>query len=180
MTLRHSRFLSLAVLGSLALGAGAAWACDATKSAKATACAPKAATTVTASTGKSAVPARAVNATRKAAPAAVKAGAAATARKAAPAEAGMKAFRDPETGEIVSLPILSESGPDGLPLETTVVLVEEALPGGGYTVDLKGTLQEYSVLHVDAKGRRHMSCSKDPRTALKRVPSVHSNAFPEE
>ena len=181
MTPRATRVFSLSVLGALTLAASAAWAGDANKSAKATACAPKATTAVTAAKAAPATPARIAATTKKSVPATARKIAPATAtRKSTPTEAGMRAYLDPETGTFTSLPEGAAIGPDGLPGDVAVVLVEQPLPGRGFTIDLQGSLEDYSVLHIDAQGRRHMNCTKDPRTALKRVPAPVSPAFPEE
>lgn len=181
MTPRATRVLSLSVLGALTLAASAAWACDANKSARATACAPKAATAVTAAKAAPATPARIATTSRKSVPATARKSAPATAtRKSAPTEAGMRAYLDPETGTFTSLPEGAAIGTDGIPGDVAVVLVEQPLPGRGYIMDLQGSLQDYSVLHIDAKGHRHTGCTKDPRTALKRVPAPVSPAFPEK
>lgn len=181
MTPRATRVLSLSVLGALTLAASAAWACDATKSANATACAPKAATAVTAAKSAPAKPARIASSTKKSVPATARKSAPVTAtKKGAPIEAGMRAYIDPETGTFTSLPEVSAIGTDGIPGDVAVVLVETPLPGRGYTIDLQGTLQDYSILHIDAKGNRHQSCTKDPRTALKCVHAPVTPAFPEK
>ena len=181
MTPRATRVLTAAILGALTLAATAAWACDGNKSAKATACAPGTKAAVTAAKSGSAKSARVASTTRKSAPAAArKATPTATAPKAAPAEAGMRAYLDPETGMVSGLPEAGAIGPDGIPGDVAVVLVETPLPGRGYTIDLQGTMQDYSILHLDAHGGRHVSCSKDPRTALKRGPAPSSLAFPEK
>ena len=181
MTPRATRVLTLSVLGALTLAASAAWACDANKSAKATACAPKATTTVTAAKAAPANRARITTAAKKSVLATARKAAPVTATsKSAPAEAGMRAYLDPETGIISGLPESGAIGLDGIPSDVAVVLVETPLPGRGYTIDLQGTLQDYSVLHIDANGKRHMDCTKDPRTALKRVPAPVTPAFPEK
>lgn len=178
MTPRVTRVLTATVLGTFALAASAAWACDANKSAKATACAPGSKSTVTA-TG--AAPARGTSTVKKATPTARKTVPATAAKKAAPTDAGMRAYRDPETGTIGGIPDVAAIGLDGMPGDAEVVLVEQPLPNGrGWYIDLQGSLQDYSVLQLDAQGHRHPGCTKDPRTALKRVPVSSSLAFPEK
>lgn len=180
MTPRATRVLTLSVLGALTLAASAAWACDANKSAKATACAPKATTAVTAAKAAPATRARIATTTRKSVPAtARKAAPITTTQKSAPTEAGMRAYLDPETGVISGLPAAGIA-PDGMPGDVDVVLVETPLPRRGYYIDLQGTLQDYSILHIDAKGVRHTGCTKDPRTALKCVHAPVSPVLPVE
>jgi len=181
MTPRVTRVLTAAVLGALTLAAGAAWACDGNKSAKAAACAPDAKATVTAAKSAPAKSVRAASAARKSTTAtARKAVPAPASPKAAPATAGMRAYLDPETGLVSGMPETMAIGPDGIPGDVEVVLVETPLPGRGFTIDLQGTLQDYSVMHIDALGGRHFGCSKDPRTALKRVPAPAPAALPEK
>lgn len=104
--------------------------------------------------------------------------------KSAPAQAGMRAYVDPETGTIGSLPGAFAIAPDGLPGDVALVLTEVPLPLGGYTIDLQGTMQEYSVLKIDARGNRSWTCTKDPRAALKATPVPASAgvtlAYPEK
>jgi len=177
MTPRVTRVLTATVLGTFALAASAAWACDANKSSKATACAPGSKSTVTAA---GAAPARGTSAVKKAIPTARKIAPATAAKKSAPAEAGMRVSRDPETGTIGGMPAATIA-PDGMPGDVEVVLTEQPLPNGrGFYIDLQGTMQDYSVLQIDAQGHRHQGCTKDPRTALKRVPAASSLAFPEK
>jgi hypothetical protein len=177
MTPRVTRVLTATVLGTLALAASA-WACDANKSAKATACAPGAKSTVTASSG---APARKA-VVKQATPTARKAVPATAAKKSNPTDAGMRAYLDPETGTIGSLPLSGAIQPDGLPGDLEVVLTEMPLPNGrGWYIDTQGTMEEYSVLQLDAQGNRHMSCTKNPRAALKRAPVAPAPvARPEE
>jgi hypothetical protein len=75
-------------------------------------------------------------------------------------EAGMRIFKDPETGQI-GMPT-----PEALaPLATTpenFQFKQVRLPDGSYMVNLEGHNQETMVMHIDAKGNRSVSCVTDP------------------
>lgn len=87
---------------------------------------------------------------------------------AAPLAIGLMAFLDPETGELTG-PIgavvppadVRPAAPQALPVE---------LPGGGWMLDLRGAGQEFYVLHVDAFGRRTVTCVQDVRRARGPLP----------
>uniref|UniRef100_A0A832MLK5 Uncharacterized protein n=1 Tax=Eiseniibacteriota bacterium TaxID=2212470 RepID=A0A832MLK5_UNCEI len=93
----------------------------------------------------------------------------------APVAGGLVAHRDPETGLIGGMPAAAPGdfvmmAPEGLgPTD----LVEEALPGGGVRVNLRGLFQEYAVLTFDAAGRPVFRCGPDPR-ALVAAPAPHA------
>lgn len=95
------------------------------------------------------------------APAAVAAPVPAVAPAPARGGLGLMAFLDPETGMLTG-PI-GDLVPPADQRAASVVLVEVPAPGGGWMIDLKGSGQEYFVLHVDAFGRRSVSCVQDPR-----------------
>ena len=170
------RLTALIALAAMWMLAGAASACDYSKSKTASAagscCASKAATTACAQpSAKTAIaPAKAA----VAAPAAVAAAPAAPAgyralpgiTQPAPVVAGLMAFIDPETGQLTG-PINGFTVPDDVarmfaaPVELTPV----TLPNGSVMLDLQGTMQDYYVLTIDPMGRRTIRCVQNPRQA---------------
>ena len=63
----------------------------------------------------------------------------------------MRAFIDPETGLITSTPPPGAIVPEEARPEP--VLEQVTLPDGSVMMDLKGTLQDYMVLQLDANGK---------------------------
>jgi hypothetical protein len=96
------------------------------------------------------------------------------AAKVAPAQAGMRIYRDPETGTIGGVGTLPAIATYGLPSveDAPVNLPIVTLPDGSLMMDLQGYFQDYAVMTLDAKGHRVMTCTPHPRAALKGVPSV--------
>ena len=83
----------------------------------------------------------------------------------------LKVARDPETGGWTLAPI----GTDAASLErapspeaqmaanqSLVGLVAEAMPNGGWSMDLQGRFQTYSIAREDVTGRLHYDCGQDP------------------
>ena len=86
-------------------------------------------------------------------------------------EAGMRAYIDPETGLLTSLPTASQTlAPPSV--ESEPVLQEEILPDGSVMIDLKGTLQDYLILQLDANGQKVVRCVEDPKAALQAPPQA--------
>lgn len=85
---------------------------------------------------------------------------------AAPVVSGLVAFLDPETG-LLTGPVSAFTPPaDQRAAAVNVLLEEFPLPGGGWVLDLKGTMMESYVLTIDALGGRQVSCVQDTRAAL--------------
>jgi hypothetical protein len=89
--------------------------------------------------------------------------------KSNPTESGMRAYLDPETGTI-GAPGVSQSAIAGTQ-STGPALQEVVLPDGSVMVDLQGTLQDYMILNIDAKGHKVMRCVPNPTEALKSTPT---------
>jgi hypothetical protein len=178
MTLRATRVLTLAVVGALTLGAAAAWACDkSAKSASATSCSAKGASM----SAKACSAHGSCTAAKKATATAAKNASVTAPKKAAPSTAGMRVYRDPETGTFAAEP--AGKATEGLPSveKGSVTLQEVPLANGGYFVDLQGTGEDFVTLQIDAQGRRVMTCSPDPRTTLKtRKSAAATLAHPEK
>ncbi len=88
-----------------------------------------------------------------------------------PAEAGMRAYIDPETGLITSQP----SGVQPVEISSDKeppVLVPEIRPDGSLLLDLKGTVEDFMVLQLDANGKKVMRCVEDPKAALQTPPAT--------
>lgn len=170
--------LALAATATLAV---AAHACDAAKSASAmSSCGAVKSRTASAVTKP--VAAKPAASTAAALPALSAPAAAAPAPFAAlpnfaqPVVAGLMAFIDPETGMLTG-PISELQVPADLAsaFGATPDLTPTPLPGGGFTVDLQGTLQDYYVMTIDPLGRRSIRCVQDARHAHTHT---HAHAAP--
>ncbi len=82
-----------------------------------------------------------------------------------PGTAGMRAYRNPETGRIevgtapVSQPALDPDTQNALRRDAEG-LVEVHHPDGSVSVDLQGRFQDVAVIHVDENGKR-IICTED-------------------
>jgi len=188
MTPRATRVLTLVAAGALTLSAAAAWACDRSKTNASTASAAACPAKVTAVAAKSCAGSGSCSAhstltAKKAAPAAKKSATATAAKKPAKTEAGLRAYRDPETGLFTSAPEVKTIGDDGVVdlKEAPVTLSEVPLGDGkGYMVDLQGFGQDFATMRLDAKGNRVLTCAP-ARGAKKIAPAASSTpAFPEK
>ena len=87
-----------------------------------------------------------------------------------PGVAELRIARDPETGEWGLAPLGEENalGRGVSPDEQIAInqsaagLVTEALPGGGWAMNLQGRFQSYSIARRDASGATRFDCSEDP------------------
>ncbi|OGF11206.1 MAG: hypothetical protein A2W00_10135 [Candidatus Eisenbacteria bacterium RBG_16_71_46] len=87
-------------------------------------------------------------------------------------EAGMRIFLDPETGAIGPPPVGSLSpAPEGAIEEPSANLREQMLPDGSVMIDLQGQFQEYTIIQLDANGRRIVRCATDPAAAMRPAPA---------
>lgn len=82
----------------------------------------------------------------------------------APAEGGMRAYLDPETGLIGGVGPADPTAVE--PLQSAPVLREEVMPDGSVMLDLQGTMQEYTIMQIDADGNKVQRCVTDPAAAL--------------
>jgi hypothetical protein len=78
--------------------------------------------------------------------------------------AGMRVYRDPVTGELLSSPPAGTTEP-GVPKDladqlstSSEGLVARPAPGGGVMVDLQGRFQHTATVTTDADGQRVISC----------------------
>ena len=76
--------------------------------------------------------------------------------------------RDPESGGWTLAPLVVRSEREALELDAAMAinqsvdgLVTEALPGGGYAMDLEGRFQSYSLARRDAAGVTLFGCEGD-------------------
>lgn len=84
----------------------------------------------------------------------------------------VRVARDPETGGWTLAPFAgaADAALDRAPSpdaqmainQSSIGLVTKALPGGGWTMDLQGRFQSYSVARQDVVGNLHFDCSEDP------------------
>lgn len=93
-----------------------------------------------------------------------------------PVVAGLMAFIDPETG-LLTGPISELQVPGDLSnaFGPAPDLTPTPLAGGGFVLDLQGTLQDYYVLTIDPLGRRSVRCVQDARHAHTHT---HAHAAP--
>ena len=88
---------------------------------------------------------------------------------ATPLDHGMRAFIDPETGQLGAPPVLPPLTPEEqarLNPDSGLQPIQITLPDGSVMVNLMGTCQEYSVMQLGADGRKVVRCVHDPKTAL--------------
>jgi len=81
----------------------------------------------------------------------------------APMDAGMRAYIDPETGLVTSVPPPGAIQPTAENPEVEPVQIR--LPDGSYMLDMKGSNVEYMVIKRDADGKPVVECTKDPKAA---------------
>lgn len=172
--------LALAATATLA---GAAHACDAAKSASAMSACGAVKSRTASAVAKPVATKPAASATA-ALPALAAPAAAAPAPFASlpnftqPVVAGLMAFIDPETGMLTG-PISELQVPGDLSnaFGPAPDLTPTPLAGGGFTVDLQGTLQDYYVMTIDPLGRRSIRCVQDARHAHTHT-HTHAHAAP--
>jgi hypothetical protein len=89
-------------------------------------------------------------------------------------EAGMRIFKDPETGEIGppsaenAAIIARDAGPE---VDVTKLPVVQ-LPNGGYELLIDGKNEDAMIMQIDAKGNRVVRCVQDQKAALKQTPQA--------
>jgi hypothetical protein len=86
-----------------------------------------------------------------------------SATASAPMDAGMRAYIDPETGLVTSVPPPGAIQPTAEQPEVEPVQIR--LPDGSYMLDMKGSNVEYMVIKRDADGKPVVECTKDPKAA---------------
>lgn len=88
-----------------------------------------------------------------------------------PGVADVRVARDPETGGWTLAPLGADAASlDRAPSpeaqmainQSSAGLVTEALPGGGWKMDLQGRFQSYSIAREDVLGHLHYDCGEDP------------------
>lgn len=85
--------------------------------------------------------------------------------------AGMRIFRDPETGEN-GMPTESASALEGdSNSEDMTGLVQVTLPDGSVMIDLQGRFEESMVVQIDANGQRVQTCTRDPKKVFATAPT---------
>ena len=88
-------------------------------------------------------------------------------------EAGMRIFRDPETGEIgppteENAAIIAHDS--DVPFDNTK-LPTVNLPGGGVELLIDGKIEDAVVMKIDAQGHRVVTCVTDEKAAHKHAPA---------
>ena len=98
-----------------------------------------------------------------------KAAAPAKTEAAAPATAGMRIYRDPETGELTSTPSAADAAAAAKDAElgdaTMSEPVQTVLPDGSVMLELNGHGQEYFMMQKDKDGNLVTRCVQDPKAA---------------
>jgi len=90
-----------------------------------------------------------------------------TGKNAAAAVAGMRAYIDPETGQLGTSSALPPLPVDEKArLEPVQAPRQVVLPDGSVMLELNGTGQEFTVMHIDAAGNRSIQCVQDPQRAI--------------
>ena len=82
-------------------------------------------------------------------------------------DAGMRAYIDPETGQLTSIP------PAGTeqPVQADPVLLQVRLPDGSYMLDQKNAPEDFLILKLDANGNKVVECTQDPTKAMQTPPA---------
>lgn len=94
----------------------------------------------------------------------------ATISKTTVGAAGMRIFRDPQTGEIgPPTPETLSSGP--IQQNDVAGLTPVRMANGGLKVDLQGRFMESMMVQLDANGKPVVGCVHDDPSALARVPA---------
>jgi cytoskeletal protein RodZ len=95
-----------------------------------------------------------------------------TTKSTVSAEAGMRIYRDPETGQIgpPTAEGIAAASTDPSTSEEMTGLRQVMLPDGSVMIDLQGRFQESMVVQLDSKGQRVMSCTRDPQALMKHAP----------
>ena len=90
-----------------------------------------------------------------------------------PMDAGMRIFIDPETGTIggPTQAQLEEMAADAALNQSTDGLVQVTMPDGSVMMNLEGRFQDYYMVKLDAKGRRHVVCGRDQRAQFQPTPA---------
>jgi hypothetical protein len=98
--------------------------------------------------------------------------------------AGMRAYVDPESGQLTSTPSPEQQRALNEALErqqdlnySSEGLTEEPLADGGYYMDLQGRFQVTMTAHVDAQGQRHVVCDEPLHKTMD--PLMHDKAHAE-
>lgn len=87
-----------------------------------------------------------------------------------PGVSDVRVARDPETGGWTLAPLGDAATLDRAPSPETQMamnqsaagLFQEALPRGGWKMDLQGRFQTYSIARQDGLGNLHFDCGEDP------------------
>ncbi len=82
----------------------------------------------------------------------------------------MRAFIEPETGKLgmpAELPAPVVATEAAQPSEQPVLI---HMPDGSDMLDLRGTIQDYTVIQVDPSGRTVLRCVTDPQAAVQAPP----------
>ena len=94
--------------------------------------------------------------------------------------AGMRIFKDPETGEIGPPTAGSSALEMDANSEDMTGLKQEVLPDGSVMVDLQGRFQESMVMRIDANGHSFMTCTRDVKKTLAHAPATSQTPQREE
>jgi hypothetical protein len=87
--------------------------------------------------------------------------------------AGMRIFKDPETGEI-GMPTADQSAvlETDANSEDMTGLTQVTLPDGSVMIDLQGRFQESMVMQITPSGERVVTCTRDVKKTLAQTPTT--------
>ena len=84
--------------------------------------------------------------------------------------AGMKIFKDPDTGEIGPPEAASVAVDNDGTSQDMTGLSQVTLPDGSVMVDLQGRFQEAMVMQITPDGKRVVTCTQDVKKTLSHPP----------
>lgn len=84
---------------------------------------------------------------------------------------GMRAYIDPETGQIGVPSVLPALTPEETAeLQALQPPVETVLPDGSVMLELNGNCQDYFMIELDANGQKVTRCIQDPKAVTQTLP----------
>jgi len=91
-----------------------------------------------------------------------------------PMDAGMRIFKDPETGTMggPSQEQLQALALEDAQNESTDGLVQVVMPDGSVMMNLQGRFQDYYMVKLDSKGRRQVICGPNQRAQFQPAPAA--------
>jgi hypothetical protein len=85
-------------------------------------------------------------------------------------ESGLRAYIEPETGKLGMPAVIPAPSPEEEAAKTAEEPVLIHMPDGSDMLDLRGTMQDYIVIQLDANGGKAVRCVEDPKAAVHAPP----------